>query len=214
MSIVESSTSSKRVAASSCRGSGRRSRGGRSTPAALRPLRRVARGSAAWRARARRACLARDPAALDADRVGGEAEADRGDARERRRRPAVGDQAVLRVGQLPEEAEGALLEVVEERIGVGRRRGRIARRERRCAAPSAADGASDAGAQAARQRRRQAEPPARARRTRHRSEPHPQADLEAAGVELAVRLAEARVGRRQARLEARRSSCRCRSRRR
>src|SRR5258708_2388836 len=59
---------------------------------------------------------ARDVAALDADRVGGEPEADRRDARKCRRRIAVRNETVVRVRRLPEEAEGALLEVGDSRI--------------------------------------------------------------------------------------------------
>src|SRR5579864_6797171 len=39
----------------------------------------------------------RAPAALDTDRVGGKCKTDRGDARERRARPAIGHQSVLAV---------------------------------------------------------------------------------------------------------------------
>jgi len=63
---------------------------------------------------------ARDPAVFDADRVGGEGEADRGDARERRRGPAVRREAVRRRRQVPEEVEGAVLQRVEECDRVGR----------------------------------------------------------------------------------------------
>src|SRR4029077_6274524 len=78
------------------------------------------------------------PAALDADRVGGETEADRGDARERRAGRAVGHQLVGGIGEAPEPAEGALLELVEEALVLreqpirgNRRRG--ARRRRKAA---------------------------------------------------------------------------------
>ena len=60
------------------------------------------------------------PAALRPDRIGGEPEAHRADARERWGRGAVGRQAGVRVGQVPEPAERALLEAVEER-GLGAR---------------------------------------------------------------------------------------------
>ena len=59
---------------------------------------------------------ARDVVTLDADRIGREPEADRRDAGERRRRVAVGDQAILGVRRVPEVAEGALLELAQERI--------------------------------------------------------------------------------------------------
>src|SRR5437879_6065523 len=59
---------------------------------------------------------ARDIAALDADRVGGEPEADRRDAGEWRRRIAVRNETVVRIPGLPEEAEGALLEIGDDRI--------------------------------------------------------------------------------------------------
>ena len=58
--------------------------------------------------------LARDPATLDADRIRRQAEAHGGHARERGRRLPVGNEAVLRIRLVPEPAEGALLEVVEE----------------------------------------------------------------------------------------------------
>jgi hypothetical protein len=76
--------------------------------------------------------LAPDPAALDADRISGEREADRSDAGEGRRRPAIGNQAVLAVRQFPEIAESALFEIVEpprqRRAGRGKRRDRQAGR--------------------------------------------------------------------------------------
>jgi hypothetical protein len=56
---------------------------------------------------------------LHADGVGGEREADGGDTRERRRGPAVGREAVGRRRQVPEEVEGAVLEGVEKRGGIG-----------------------------------------------------------------------------------------------
>jgi hypothetical protein len=59
---------------------------------------------------------AADPAVLGADRHRGEAEADRSHARERRRRPAVRHQAVGRIGRAPEPAEGAPLQLVDERV--------------------------------------------------------------------------------------------------
>src|SRR5207244_11608993 len=51
--------------------------------------------------------LPRDIAAFDADRVGGEPEAYRGDAGERGRRIAVGNEAIPGITGLPEEAERA-----------------------------------------------------------------------------------------------------------
>src|SRR5262249_20220520 len=72
--------------------------------------------------RARCGVGAGDVAAVDADRVRAEGEADRGDARKRRRGPAVGGQAGWRVGALPEEGEGALLEGIEERLDAWRGR--------------------------------------------------------------------------------------------
>ncbi len=89
-----------------------------------------------------RRLLAGDPAALDADRIGGEPETDGGDAGERGRRPAVGHQAVG-VGLLPEEKEGALRDVVEERLLADHDRGRRRARRSRLA--------STHGAQAKRQ---------------------------------------------------------------
>src|SRR5690606_35490089 len=66
------------------------------------------------RERARSRLLARDVTALDADAVRRQAESDRRDARKRLGRPAIRHEAVLRVCRLPEPAEGALLDVVEE----------------------------------------------------------------------------------------------------
>src|SRR5207302_1288823 len=51
--------------------------------------------------------LPRDIAAFDADGVGGEPEADRGNAGERGRRKAVGNEAIPGITGLPEEAERA-----------------------------------------------------------------------------------------------------------
>ncbi len=81
----------------------------------LRPGRR--RGEEAQRGEhPRPRLLARHVAALDADGIGGEPEAHRRDRGERGRGPAVRHQAVLRVGALPEEGEGALRELLEERV--------------------------------------------------------------------------------------------------
>ncbi len=97
--------------------------------ARLRPLRRLPEETQrAQHALAR--LVAAHPAALDADRVGGEPEAGGGHGGEGLRRPAVGDEAGVRVGEVPEVAEGALLNVVEKgRVGGvevdrGRRGGR------------------------------------------------------------------------------------------
>ena len=72
--------------------------------------------------------LAGDVAALDADRIGREPEADGRDARVGRRRIAIPDQPILGIAGIPEEAEGAFLELEEE--GLDRRRNRRRRRQR------------------------------------------------------------------------------------
>src|SRR4029077_18027948 len=72
------------------------------------------------RERASGGLRAGDPTAFDADRVGGEGEADGGDARERRRGPAVGRQAVGCRRQVPEKVEGLMLQRIEECDRVGR----------------------------------------------------------------------------------------------
>ncbi len=68
------------------------------------------------RERALRGLLARDVAALDADAVGGQSEADRGDAG---KRLGVGipirNEPGIRIGGVPEVVERAVLEIVEER---------------------------------------------------------------------------------------------------
>ena len=65
-------------------------------------------------------CLvARDVPALDANRVRGEPEPHGRDAREGRGRGAIRDEAVRRVGQVPEVVERARLERVEERRCLG-----------------------------------------------------------------------------------------------
>ena len=79
--------------------------------------------------------LARHVAALDADRIRGEAEAYGRDARERRRRIAVRDESVPGIGRVPEKAESPLLEVDQDRFdqrtqGTRRRRTRAAVPER------------------------------------------------------------------------------------
>ncbi len=90
----------------------------------LRPLRRIAEEpDGGERARAR--LLARDEAPVDADHVGRERHPDRGDARRRVARIAIGHHAVGRIAVGPEEVEGAALDVVEERR---KRRARPARR--------------------------------------------------------------------------------------
>ena len=60
-----------------------------------------------------------DPAALYADGIGGEREANGRDARELLRGPAVGSEAVGGGGAFPEEVEGAVLQRIEEGGGVG-----------------------------------------------------------------------------------------------
>ena len=70
-----------------------------------------------------------DVAALDADGIGREREADGGHARERRLGPAVRREPVLRVRRVPEPAEGVLLKRVEERLVFGGR-GRVRSRRR------------------------------------------------------------------------------------
>ena len=76
--------------------------------------------------------LAADPAVLHPDGAGVEREAQAGDAAGRRRGPAVGRQAVRRIGRLPEEAEGAALQVRDRRAlrcGDGAARGETGGRE-------------------------------------------------------------------------------------
>ena len=68
--------------------------------------------------RAQPRLAARDEAALRADHVGRQGEADAGGAGERRRRIAIRREAVLLVGRVPEEAESAPLEVVDDGIAV------------------------------------------------------------------------------------------------
>jgi len=58
---------------------------------------------------------AADPAVLDADRIGGQRIAHRGDAGERARRVPVRAEPVDLVGGIPEELEGAALDIVEQR---------------------------------------------------------------------------------------------------
>jgi len=65
-----------------------------------------------------------DPALLDADRIGGQGEADRSDAGERTRRIAVRGEPVALVGGVPEELEGAPFDVVEQRRKFGLHRPR------------------------------------------------------------------------------------------
>ena len=59
--------------------------------------------------------VAADPAVLDADRISGQRIADRGDAGERARRITVRAEPVDLVGGIPEELEGAALDIVEQR---------------------------------------------------------------------------------------------------
>ena len=56
-----------------------------------------------------------DPAALDPDRIGGQGEADSGDAAERRCRPAIGDEAIIRPTEIPEPVERPPFEIGEQR---------------------------------------------------------------------------------------------------
>jgi hypothetical protein len=70
---------------------------------------------------------ARDPAALDADGVGVQRESAGGDARERRLRPAVGDEAGAGFGGVPEVLERSFLDVLEQRIELVHDHGRCAR---------------------------------------------------------------------------------------
>ena len=88
-------------------------------PARRVALRRAARGSAGSPASAPPRRRRGHEAALDADRISGEREADRRHAGEGRARPAVARQPVLRIGRLPEEAEGAPLQIVEKGLGAG-----------------------------------------------------------------------------------------------
>ena len=89
----------------------------------------------------------RRPAAFSADRVGGQAEADGGHAREGGGRRAVRNQSGGRVGEVPEPAEGPLLEVIEE--GVGRRvaRDRRGRRDPCGSGPAGGQEKTDGGEQ-------------------------------------------------------------------
>jgi hypothetical protein len=82
-------------------------------------LRRVGEEAQGRRHSRRRRLPGHEPA-LDADRISGEREADRGHAREGGPRPAVAGEAVFGIRRLPEEAEGAPLEIVEK--GIARRR--------------------------------------------------------------------------------------------
>ena len=68
------------------------------------------------RQHARARLRARDPAAFRADRVGVQREADGRDARERRLRPAIGHESRVGLGRVPEKIEGALFDVLEQRI--------------------------------------------------------------------------------------------------
>ncbi len=68
---------------------------------------------------------ARDIAALGADAISGEREAGRGDRREGIARPAIGREAALGIGRVPEIAEGPLAQLFRKG-GLGQRG------ERRC----------------------------------------------------------------------------------
>ena len=96
-------------------------------PRRLRPLRQVQQ-VLQRRAGPRGGRGARHVAALRADRVGGEAEADRGDAAEVARRPAVGHEPRGRVGRIPKPLEGPRLERLEQRVEPRGARQRRARR--------------------------------------------------------------------------------------
>ncbi len=73
----------------------------------------------AQRAQRPQPCLAaRHEAPLGADHIGGQREADTGSAGERRRGIAVRREAVLLVRRVPEEAEGAPFEIVDDGIAV------------------------------------------------------------------------------------------------
>ena len=74
-----------------------------------------------------------DVAALDTDRIRSKAEADSRDARERWRRIAVGDEPVLRIRGVPEEAERSFFEVDQDRLD--QRRERSLRRVGEAAVP-------------------------------------------------------------------------------
>ena len=88
----------------------------------LRPLRRVVEKAQRGQ-HAGPGLFARDPVAFYTDRVGREREADGRDAGERRCRPAIGCQPGAGIGGVPEKAEAALLEVVEQRVdALGRAR--------------------------------------------------------------------------------------------
>jgi hypothetical protein len=65
--------------------------------------------------------VARHESALHADRVGIEREAAGRDAGEGRLRPAIGDEPGACLGRIPEEIEGALGDVVEQRIELANR---------------------------------------------------------------------------------------------
>jgi hypothetical protein len=113
-------------------------------PGFVGTLRRV--GEEAQRAqRAQPRLAARHEAALRADHVGRQGEADAGRAGERRRRIAIRGEAVLLARRVPEEAESAPLQVVDDGIAVAfrivhagafdddARDALFARTERRCA---------------------------------------------------------------------------------
>src|ERR1041384_8266137 len=97
---------------------------------------------------------------LGADRVRGEREADRRDAGERRRGPAVGREPGLGAAPLPEEGEGALLDGVEEGLAPRRRGPRdgggrrgTARKDDRARQGEEGAGAGSVGRQGARHAR-------------------------------------------------------------
>ena len=92
--------SSRSARRAPCRRNGRRSPCGRSCPAAPRPAAHW-QGSARSRRTRAAAAGARHEPALDADRISGEREADRGHAREGGPRPAVAGQPVFGVRRSP-----------------------------------------------------------------------------------------------------------------
>ena len=98
---------------------------------------------------------ARDPAALGADRVGGQAEADRGHAREGLRRSAIRDQMGLADGRGPRTTGTSALEDVQKLDGLGIRSERRRGRQRR----------GPLGGAAKRQQKRQREDGGREERT-------------------------------------------------
>ena len=106
-------------------------------PAGRRPLRRVPE-EAQRGERAVHRVGPRHPSPLHPHRVRRQPEPHGRHAAERGRGPAVGHQPVARVGRLPEPAEGALLQRIQERLPC-RRRGRPAAASRRGRARAGAE---------------------------------------------------------------------------